>query len=922
MPKSTSSARRRRRSIAAAISGLAIGVAGVGMAALPAVADPAAGGGAPPAASGTSPAAAAGVTHTVTLITGDKVHVTDVAGGSHAVRIETAVEGAAVQTAEVDGDLHVLPRSAMPFLAAGVVDQDLFNVTQLIEYGYDDASLDATPIIVEYTDGPTTRSAPLPGVEVGAALESVGGAAATADHATAASTWNALTEASGAGMFSTDVTLGGGIEAIHLDGKVQATLDSSVPWIGAGEAWEAGFTGDGVTVAVLDTGYDDTHADLEGRVLPGSTSFVPGEEVAWDPNGHGTHVASTIAGSGAASDGTHRGVADGADLLVGKVLGADGSGQDSWIIEAMEWAGANADIVSMSLGSSQASDGHDPMAEALNAISEETGALFVVAAGNAYSPETIGSPGSAEHALTIASVVDPTGQRSEFSSQGPLAFSGALKPELAGPGSDVTAARSADSGGEGSYIGMSGTSMATPHVAGAAAILKQQHPEYTGDQIRSLLMSSASDAGLTSYEAGSGVVDIDQALDAPVIASGSGDFGTLAWGEAPDAVVRTVDYTNRSADDVVLQLSAALDGASDDVLAIDAETLEIPAGETRTLTMSADPAAVPGGTQFSGTLVASIDGTAVARTALGIIAEPERYDLTITATGFDGEPVDTYGILYQVETGIFEPIGVAGELTMRLPAGRYSVMSYMDVDVEADSKVTTLVGDPDLVLDGPAEVAFDARATKPVTVDVGEDGLEAAFSKMSYRVDGFTGSIFGLPWIDGLYAQPMEAPNAEDFAFTTRWRLQQPMLALTAGKEQLDLITQVGSTFLDGDVKAEAIDAGTGSAEEFAALGSAVAGKVAVVTRSNDVSPNQRAVNALAAGATLLLVVNDADGELSEWVGADDYMTPVGIPVAAVSGVQGGRLLEAIAGEEGHGEGRRRADRDRDLRHRERHRGR
>ena len=96
-------------------------------------------------------------------------------------------------------------------------------------------------------------------------------------------------------------------------------------------------------------------------------------------------------------------------------------------------------------------------------------------------------------------------------------------------------------------------------------------------------------------------------------------------------------------------------------------------------------------------------------------------------------------------------------------------------------------------------------------------------------------------------------------------------------------------------MKAEAIDAGTGSAEEFAALGSAVAGKVAVVTRSNDVSPNQRAVNALAAGATLLIVVNDADGELSEWVGADDYVTPVGIPVAAVSGVQGGRLLEAIA---------------------------
>ena len=201
MPRSRSS-KRRRRSIVAAISGLAIGVAGA-TAALPAAADPADGGGAPPAASGPSPADAAGGTHTVTLITGDKVHVTDLAGGAHAVRIETAVEGAAVQTAEVDGDLHVLPRSAMPYLAAGVVDADLFNVTRLIEYGYDDASVDATPIIVEYADGPAAYGAPLPGVDVGAALESVGGAAATADHATAASTWNALTEASIAGSGST-----------------------------------------------------------------------------------------------------------------------------------------------------------------------------------------------------------------------------------------------------------------------------------------------------------------------------------------------------------------------------------------------------------------------------------------------------------------------------------------------------------------------------------------------------------------------------------------------------------------------------------------------------------------------------------------------------------------------------------------------
>jgi subtilisin family serine protease len=455
--------------------------------------------------------------HRVTLITGDRVTVTDLAGGSHAVSVETAVPGAGYQTVTVDDELSVIPSSAERFLAAGVVDPDLFNVTRLIEYGYDDASVDATPVIVELDQGPAAFSAepPVPGLAVGTPLESIGAAAATAGHADAASTWSALTgtdAAADAGPRSfgadPDVTLGGGIAAIHLDGKVQATLDSSVPWVGAPEAWAEGFTGTGVTVAVLDTGYDDTHPDLAGRVLPDSTSFVPGEEVAWDPNGHGTHVASTIAGTGAASGGSHRGVADGANLLVGKVLDASGYGQDSWIIDAMEWAAGRAPIVSMSLGSMQASDGEDLMAEALDGIAEQTGALFVVAAGNNGAPESIGSPGSAERALTVGSVDDPSGALSWFSSQGPLVRSGALKPELAGPGNEVTAARSADyaGAGDGSYLTMSGTSMATPHVAGGAALYLIAHPGAPPDEVRSALRA----AGLFDWKT---ATDRDSTVD-------------------------------------------------------------------------------------------------------------------------------------------------------------------------------------------------------------------------------------------------------------------------------------------------------------------------------------------------------------------------------------------------------------------------
>ena len=706
---------------------------------------------------------------------------------------------------------------------------------------------------------------------------------------------------------SADVALGGGVEAIHLDGKVQATLDSSAPWIGAPAAWAAGYTGEGVTVAVLDSGYDDTHPDLAGAVLPDSTSFVPDEEVGDDPHGHGTHVASTVAGTGAASGGTHRGVADGADLLIGKVLSAEGYGLESWIIAGMQWAGERADIVSMSLGTPQGSDGTDIMSEALDRIADETGALFVVAAGNSSSPETIGSPGAAASALTVGSVDDPTGELSWFSSQGPLVRSGALKPELVGPGSNVTAARSSDRPGTGSYVSMNGTSMATPHVSGAAAIVKQQHPDYTADQLRAALLSTTTDLGLTPYQAGSGVVDIDQALDAPVIAAGSGDFGMLSWGESPEPVERTIEFTNRGDAEVVLDLAATLGDttpgsgggveplsvdAPAGVLAMDADQLTIPAGESRSVTLTADPAQVPAGAQYSGSLVASIAGEPVTRTALGIIAEEERYDLTVTATGLDGAPAEAYGWLWNGETGAIGVVPVAGETTLRLPAGTYSLMSFMDVAEAADALGIALVGDPHLVLDGNATVAFDARAAKPLTVDVGNETVSPVFRRVDFQADGFRGSMIAPVWADTLYAQPLDASDAESFDFTTRWRLQQT-LALTADGEGLDVIEQAGSTPLDGSLRARAVDVGTGSAAEFAAVDAA--GKVAVATRSDAVSPSERAANAAAAGAALLLVVNDADGELSEWVGADDYQTPVAVPVAAVSGIQGDRVLTAMS---------------------------
>lgn len=195
-------------------------------------------------------------------------------------------------------------------------------------------------------------------------------------------------------------------------------MEASNAQIGTPAAWEAGLTGKGVKVDVLDTGVDLTHPDLTDRVTE-TKSFVDGQEVA-DRHGHGTHVSSTVGGSGAASDGKEKGVAPGATLAVGKVLNDQGSGFDSQIIAGMEWAAkdVHAKIISMSLGSSQGSDGTDPMAQAVNTLSKDTDALFVIAAGNAGCPGSIGSPGAADSALTIGAV-DSADRRAAFSGQGP-----------------------------------------------------------------------------------------------------------------------------------------------------------------------------------------------------------------------------------------------------------------------------------------------------------------------------------------------------------------------------------------------------------------------------------------------------------------------------------------------------------------------
>jgi subtilisin family serine protease len=841
--------------------------------------------------------------HVITLITGDVVTVTELADGKNVINVEPADRangGARILTA--NKNIYVIPDQAMPYLASGFLDQDLFNVTQLIADGYDDANNKNLPVIVQYEESKTRTFTDKPtpkGSKKTHVLESINGVALSADKKDSKQFWQDITQGSQQTK-SSKTMLAPGIEKIWLDGRVEAALEQSVSQINAPEAWESGFDGTGVKVAVLDTGIDTEHPDVASQ-LEEAKSFVPGED-ALDRHAHGTHVASTVLGTGDASEGRYKGVAPGADLLVGKVLSDEGFGQDSWIIDGMEWAAENAKIVSMSLGSSEPSDGTDPMAQAVNELSEETGALFVIAAGNNSSEGSIGSPGAADAALTVGAV-DKSDNLAWFSSQGPRYGDQGLKPDLTAPGVAITAARSHLSQGTGSYISMNGTSMATPHVAGAAAILAQRHPDWAGAQLKDALMSTTKKLDhIKPYQGGTGRLDVAAATFGTVTATGSLDFGFFDWPHNEnDSVKKTVTYSNASEEEVTLDISVDFTDSNGSpapagMLQVSAEKITIPAKSNADIQVSLDPKLGAFGARYQGQITAASEGQTVVHTSVGMIKEDERYSLTLKATDRDGSENSAYAYLLG-ENMPPKFISINGTSEFRLPKGTYSVMAMMKVDEETDYAGVALVGNPEIILDNSKTVELDARKAKEVTVDVPLEN-EATYRKLEYYRsigDNSVNDIYLIPVMaDKMYAQPTEEVKDGKFTLATRWRLAEPYLTINSQGTLLDDIPQAGSTLFEGTHNLKAVFAGEGTPADYQGLD--VKGKAVIVQRSKEISGSERAAAALAAEAKLLITVNDGPQELSEWVGIEneDYsLSDIPIAVAGVSGTEGEKLVEA-----------------------------
>ena len=302
-----------------------------------------------------------------------------------------------------------------------------------------------------------------------------------------------------------------GVVFIELDGRLEVQMEDVVPIHGVDLVWQdTGYTGAGVTMAIIDTGIDANHSGLDDldddnstndtKVIaffdavnnPGATN---GSEIhPYDDNGHGTHCAGITAGTGAPTF-QHVGVAPHANLVGVKVLSGGGSGTYAQVMAGMQWTVEkrhefNIRAASMSLGGPAVSEWTTSEQESVNRMANEmmrAGVAIFIAAGNSAFSAQIGTPGSAEDAITVGAL-DKDTAIAVYSSQGPTE-EGRIKPNLAFVGSSVNAPDANTGDG---YVALSGTSMATPGAAGLGVLMFQANPDLSPFDVKNIMQETST----------------------------------------------------------------------------------------------------------------------------------------------------------------------------------------------------------------------------------------------------------------------------------------------------------------------------------------------------------------------------------------------------------------------------------------------
>jgi serine protease AprX len=394
-----------------------------------------------------------------------------------------------------------------------------------------------------------------------------------------------------------------GVFRVEEDATATAFMESARADFGVDRVYEAanpGQTGAGIHICIIDTGIEDTHQVFVDELTSQNKvvafqDFIGDidgvfHDTAYDDHGHGSHVASIAAGDGTGSTlaARLRGVAPGAFIHAAKVLDANGSGSISGIIAGIQWCvDQQVHVANMSLGVAGSSDGNDALSQASNQAVID-GVVVVAAAGNeGGAPKTIGSPAAAEFLITVGAAGDhsadpmdplesawftPNVVTAPFSSRGPTR-DGRVKPDILAPGITIAAALADYYGiyailsgcNNDCYTVLSGTSMASPFVAGVVALMKQADVNLTPAQVAQILYDTAQDQSPVpgkDNDKGHGFVDAYAAVEAalgyagyeptafPTYAFGSDSVGkngvtqipiTVTDTSAPLAITITID---------------------------------------------------------------------------------------------------------------------------------------------------------------------------------------------------------------------------------------------------------------------------------------------------------------------------------------------------------------------------------------------
>ena len=751
----------------------------------------------------------------VRLITGDTVYIDD-DGEVTGVVPGPRPDGTFPQFAKhgVEDNVYVIPSDAIPMIG-NQLDRELFNVTRLKSYDLGDS----IPVIVTPADDDNTVTPDVSGMGVDvtntldAASAQTGLADAHADSAPAPA-WALLDELDTAPASPDDRV--SSTTMVWLDRRydldLQSDPDPDLPppvWmntIGADQAHEDGLTGEGVVVGIVDTGVDANHPDLVGQVIAERDFTDSGS--AGDANGHGTFVASEIVGTGAASGGTYVGVAPGAKLINARVIDASGTGEDSGVIAGLEWTcQQGADIVNMSLGDpSTLDDGSSFMSQAVNRISRQYGCLIVIAAGNGWGSQVVSAPGTADEALTVGATCQD-GALAQFSSAGPRRGDGAVKPEIMAPGAawqiiyddgfmDYMGMVGAQADGQG-YMTAYGTSMATPLVAGAAALVKQSDPTLDRTDIRAKLMASAQDLYRSVFYQGAGMVNIPAAVSQQVTTSPTQvNFGGFDL-PYPENASATLTYVNDSDNDLTFDLTTNFDYVQSlglptlaqddeeepayaraataeqmmpedvfDYVSLSTDQLTIPAGGTASVEVSIVPSGFAEGYGNGYVIATSDDGTQM-RTPFGWGNKPQTAMLSVSATSHNGTPFSgTYNSFISIinmETGMWEDVSATSD-TMKILVipGEYKVYVYM-----AEWKSDNSASDVTILL--PSQVSVEADTvldirgtqTQPVTIST-DQPVDNGTIVTSAAVGGhqwFSGSFTQGFSRDTVYVSPDVDPS-------------------------------------------------------------------------------------------------------------------------------------------------------------------